>query len=302
MKVQFLGLVFVVAAAAQSQSIRATITGQSGGDGKCTFEVEVDGAAEVEIRGDRGSIRQLSGQTARWRRLTCTQPLPNNPGSFRFKGIDGRGRQQLVRDPNSTGGVAVIRIEDPKGGAEGYTGDIEWRGGNNNFEGVGNWNTGRDPNPAGGNWNRRISNNDAMRICKNQVIETRNVQSNRVNVRYQGGQQGDGDHRISFTFRNANGLTKTGFCDISGTGQILQLQVEGSPNANRTSWNQALNSCQEEAARRNGVSVSDVRVQHGLDPGNGSYLINYQTQDRLQRIRTGSCRVSPMGEIEDFRN
>jgi hypothetical protein len=38
----------------------------------------------------------------------------------------------LVRDPNSNRGVAVIRIEDPKNGREGYTGDIMWRGGSNN--------------------------------------------------------------------------------------------------------------------------------------------------------------------------
>ena len=105
-------------ALAQTQTIRATMTG-GGGDGKCTFEVEVDGAAEVEIHGDTGSIRALSGQPARWRRLVCNQPMPNNPADFRFQGVDGRGRQQLVRDPNQSGGVAVIRISDPKGGSEG---------------------------------------------------------------------------------------------------------------------------------------------------------------------------------------
>lgn len=65
-------------ALAQMQTIRATMTGGAG-DGKCTFEVEVDGAAEVEIHGDTGSIRQLSGKRAVWRRLVCNQPLPNNP-------------------------------------------------------------------------------------------------------------------------------------------------------------------------------------------------------------------------------
>jgi hypothetical protein len=57
----------------------------------------------------------------------CNQVLPPNPAEFRFHGIDGRGRQELIRDP-SRGGVAVIRIEDPKGGREGYTFDLEWRG------------------------------------------------------------------------------------------------------------------------------------------------------------------------------
>jgi hypothetical protein len=98
-----------------------------GGDGKCTFEVEVDVSAQVEIRGDQGYLRTMAGSPANWRRLVCNQPLPRNPVNFRFQGIDGRGRQTLVRDPNSNNGVAVIQLDDPKGGREGYTGDILWR-------------------------------------------------------------------------------------------------------------------------------------------------------------------------------
>jgi hypothetical protein len=98
-----------------------------GGDGKCTFEVEVDITAQVEIRGDQGYVRTLAGSPANWRRLVCNQPLPRNPVNFRFKGIDGRGRQTLIRDPNSNNGVAVIQLDDPKGGREGYTGDILWK-------------------------------------------------------------------------------------------------------------------------------------------------------------------------------
>jgi hypothetical protein len=49
---------------------------------------------------------------------------------FSLQGIDGRGRQQLVRDPRNNRGTAVVRIEDPKGASGGYTGDIMWWGGN----------------------------------------------------------------------------------------------------------------------------------------------------------------------------
>lgn len=285
-------------AQAQNQSIRANITGGDG-DGKCTFEVEVDGVAEVEIRGDRGTIRQISGQRAVWRRLTCNQAFPSNPGNFRFKGVDGRGEQQLVRDPNTSGGLAVIRIQDPKGGSDGYTGDLEWRGGSDFFGGNGNWDTGRNPN---GNWNNAVSSNEAMRICKNHVVETRNLRANQVTVRRGTSQEqtNNGDSIINFSFRNGRGVTKNGFCNVSSTGQLVQYQMEGQGNGNRTSWNEALNICQEEAGRQLGVTPSDVRVQHGMDPGNGSYLVNYQVQDRTQRIRTGACRVSAMGEIENF--
>src|SRR5262249_51034026 len=129
-----LAAVLELPAAAEGEYMRAVIKG-GGGDGKCTFEVEVDGSAEVEIRGDEGYLRTVSGSPARWRRLECNQTLPANPNHFEFKGIDGRGNQTLVREPNSNRGVAVIRIEDPKGGREGYTGDILWRGGSGRSDG-----------------------------------------------------------------------------------------------------------------------------------------------------------------------
>jgi len=115
----------------QTQSIRATIRGGGSSDsGKCTAELEVDGAAEVSISGDTGRVRTVSGQPAVWRRLDCTSPMPSNVSDFRFTGVDGRGSQNLLRDPRQNRGVAVVRLDDPQGGREGYTFDIEWGGGN----------------------------------------------------------------------------------------------------------------------------------------------------------------------------
>lgn len=131
---------------------RADIRG-GGGSGKCTIEVVVDGVAEVEVRGDTARLRTLTGRTATWRRFVCNQVMPPNPGDFRFRGIDGRGRQELVRDPGR-GGVAVVRIEDSKGGSEGYTFDLEWQGagGGGNFGGggVGGGNLGAGGGREGG--------------------------------------------------------------------------------------------------------------------------------------------------------
>ena len=120
----------------RTQSMRADIRG--GGDhGKCTIEVVVDGAADVVIRGDSAELRTLSGQDATWRRFVCNQVMPMNPVDFRFTGIDGRGRQTLVREPGR-GNAAIVRIEDPQGGREGYTFDVEWRG-----DAGGNWGNGQ---------------------------------------------------------------------------------------------------------------------------------------------------------------
>ncbi|MBI4889577.1 MAG: hypothetical protein HY821_03060 [Acidobacteria bacterium] len=131
------------------QSIRAQIRGGGSSDsGKCTGEVEVDGVAEIAIRGEEGRIRTLSGNPARWRRLECTSALPRTISEFRFKGVDGRGRQDLAQDPRSNNGMAVIRIEDPKGGADGYTFDLEWRG-SGNFSGSGNSGWGNSNSGSG---------------------------------------------------------------------------------------------------------------------------------------------------------
>ena len=112
-------------------TIQAQVTG-GGGSGKCTFEIRTGGTAEVEIRGSQGRVRAISGGPAQWVRLKCNQPLPKRPNNFRFQGIDGRGRQTLVRDPNSNNGIAVVRIEDNRGSMHGYTGDIMWNGGSGN--------------------------------------------------------------------------------------------------------------------------------------------------------------------------
>ena len=134
------------------QSRRAEIR-RSGGDGKCTIEVNIAGGAEVEIRGDTAILRPLSGSQADWRRFVCNQPMPINPVDFRFTGIDGRGRQSLVRDP-SRNGTAVIRIDDNGRSAEGYTFDLEWRG-DSGSQGGGGFFGGGDNRGSGGFGGRR---------------------------------------------------------------------------------------------------------------------------------------------------
>ena len=153
---------------AQSAERRANLTGGGGNDGgKCTIEVSVDGAADVEIRGDRGFLRTISGQPAQWRRFECSGPIPVNPAEFRFSGVDGRGRQELVQDPRRASGAAVVRIQDVNGGAEAYTFDLVWRGG------------GVSTSPMAQPWGGRERNgraNDGAGACQDAVRERANQQ------------------------------------------------------------------------------------------------------------------------------
>src|SRR6185369_1486515 len=155
---------------AQTMERRANFTGGGGPEGRCTVEVIVDGAAEVEIRGDRALLHNLYGQTPQWRRFECTSPMPGNPVNFRFQGVDGRGRQNLVGDPRR-GGPVVVRIEDPDNGSEGYTFDVFWQGAGGGFPPQG----GPGPGPGYGGPGRdrgyrgRTSVDDAVRICQDSV-------------------------------------------------------------------------------------------------------------------------------------
>jgi hypothetical protein len=130
MKLRFLLPVVGLAALAgnsmaQTYQRNANMRGGNGSEGKCTIEVVVDGAAQVEIRGASASLTNLNGQQPQWRRFECTSAMPANPEGFRFTGVDGRGRQQLVRAPRN-GSPAVVEIVDPDNGSEGYTFDLTW--------------------------------------------------------------------------------------------------------------------------------------------------------------------------------
>jgi hypothetical protein len=163
---------WILPAGAQTQTRRASMVGAGGSKGKCTIEVEVDGVAEVAVSGDTGRLRTLSGQPAQWRRFECNGQLPRNPTDFRFKGIDGRGQVDLVSDPRDRG-VAVVRIEDPKGGREGYTFDLEWTGGSyGNNRGFGNNDDfGRDDGFGRGRGDRAVAGTEAMRACREAITQ-----------------------------------------------------------------------------------------------------------------------------------
>jgi hypothetical protein len=151
---------------AQNYQRRASIQGSGNPyEGKCTVEVVVDGAADVEIRGDSAVLRNLAGRPPEWRRFVCTAPMPVNPANFRFQGVDGRGLQQLVRDPRN-GGPAVIHIEDRDGGAEGYTFDVFWNGGGNpgGYYGGERREYFQDRNRP-----RAFTTDQAVRVCQDSV-------------------------------------------------------------------------------------------------------------------------------------
>src|SRR5260370_28437133 len=56
--------------------------------------------------------------------------MPPNPARIRFN-AQGRGRQEMLRDP-SNGGVALVRIQDQEPGPGEYRFEITWTSGYGN--------------------------------------------------------------------------------------------------------------------------------------------------------------------------
>jgi hypothetical protein len=84
----------------------------------------VDGIADVEIRGDNATLRNVSGQAPQFREFECSRPIP--PGAdVRFVAESGRGRQELVRQGRE-GGAVVVHIEDPENGFGEYRFRLTW--------------------------------------------------------------------------------------------------------------------------------------------------------------------------------
>jgi hypothetical protein len=280
---------------AQPYQRRAQIVGGGNPDrGKCTIEVVIDGAAEVEIRGDTATLRNLSGQQPQWRRFECTSPMPANASNFRFIGVDGRGRQELVRDPRE-GGVAVIRIEDPQGGSEGYTFDVTWNGGGGGYppnpeRGYGDRNSGRPGWQPG--LNRRMPADEAIRVCQESVVQqaeerlhTRQLSFQRVTI---DDNPGRNDWVIgSFEVRRFNRDERYRFsCSVDfESGRVRSAQFEPAdgggfrPNdrgGNVSASSVAIQSCQravEERIRRDGygnASFESVKVDNR--PGRNDWI------------------------------
>ena len=154
-------------APAASEPRQATITG-AGGNGRCTIEVSVDGAADIDVFGESGNLTTLSGQRATWRRFECNTPLPRNPFDFRFVPGGGRGKMMLVREPNGNRGVAKIHISDPRGGRGVYVFNLLWSE-------RGAWPpAGPSPLPGHGPWQGESGMQTAIRSCQDSVINRLN--------------------------------------------------------------------------------------------------------------------------------
>lgn len=117
---------FPMIISAQTSERRATLIDTTTPDeGRCTISVVLNGAADVEIRGEYATLRNVTGRAPYWQRFECTGPLPYSPASLKIRAIQGNGRVTLMQD-SSTGGVALVQVSNFEGGDQAYTFDVYW--------------------------------------------------------------------------------------------------------------------------------------------------------------------------------
>lgn len=98
-------------------------------NGYCVVRLRVDDEVVVHIRGNRLGFETVRGRDAYDEGSECSQPMPRGSAldNFRFRGVDGRGRVDLAEAPDSGNRfTARVRIQDSKGGDEGYTFRVQW--------------------------------------------------------------------------------------------------------------------------------------------------------------------------------
>jgi len=111
---------------AQTYHRRASLVYSSDStEGRCTVSVLVDGAADIEMRGDDATLRNVTGYPPRWQRFECTGPMPASGVDLRLRAIEGNGEVKLTRD-SFVPGVSVVRVTNLEGGDRLFTFEVSW--------------------------------------------------------------------------------------------------------------------------------------------------------------------------------
>lgn len=87
----------------------------------------IDDKVNITIRGDRVFYRTLSGDTPRDAELRLKRPLPRRNINVSVDKREGRGNVYVVQQPRRENDyTAVIRVNDPQGGAGRYNITANW--------------------------------------------------------------------------------------------------------------------------------------------------------------------------------
>jgi len=184
-------------------------------EGRCTVSVSLDGAADIEIRGDNAQLRPVAGSQPQWQRFECTGPLPSSGTDLQLRALEGNGRMTLTHDSDA-GGVAVVKIDNPDHVDQLFTFDVFWRWPERAY-------TSSDAD-------RMVVDNDSVQACQN-AVESRIRSDGFRNVHFSGTSRDDNGVSDWVTGtatanRTAGPRRFTFSCRVdSRSGQVRRLDV-----------------------------------------------------------------------------
>jgi hypothetical protein len=222
--------------------------------------------------------------------------------------VDGRGSQELVRGPQG-GGVVVVRIQDPDGGAEGYTFDLTWGGGDRGYpptQGRGGMDEGR-----GQRGGQRFTTDQAVRVCQDAVkqqafdrFHTGNIAFRTTALDNNPGRQDWVTGMLDIRRGYDRDETYRFSCSVNfDTGEVRSAQIDpigpdryppGPGDTGRSAGRAAMDSCQravEDRVRRDGYQHVDFLSIHADDrPGRNDWIVGTARAD--VRLRSDSFEFS----------
>lgn len=180
-------------------------------EGYCAIRVWVDDLVVIHTRGGRVAFETVRGQRARDAGTECSQPMPAGSAlsDFRWRGIDGRGRVELLEEPDQRNRyTAIVRIEDTRSGGQEHHFRLTWRnlrpgsggddwtgwGGSGGRPGQGGgWGSGGASSggtrPPGGGWGRGGRQDGGNWRPSGNFQEIRTTDRGRGNFEVRGGRQ-----------------------------------------------------------------------------------------------------------------
>jgi hypothetical protein len=159
------------------QARRMTRDDVPSGKGQCDIRLQVDGEAEVTVRGDLVNVRTISGRDARDDGSECNAPLPNRDfNGFHFEVVESRNQIRLTAEPSRRNQFgAIVHIRDTSGGEGRYHFRLSWSISKDRSPSRSNDDFNRPSGAPGFSWNNTVSfrgNGHGMSVM-NESSETR---------------------------------------------------------------------------------------------------------------------------------
>ena len=93
------------------------------------WQGQVDREIRIQIDNRRASVIEVGSNERTRRKVNMQGSIPNRPGTLYVQVLQGRGRVDVIQQPDARNGyTAVIRLRDPDGGAARYRIAAYWEG------------------------------------------------------------------------------------------------------------------------------------------------------------------------------